>query len=64
MTGYYDPAGGPVVSEEIAKTRAEAVRSQLQAAGIPDARIEVPRPVATQGEGVLDQARRIEVTVR
>lgn len=64
VSGYHDPTGDPVTNEELARNRAEAVRSSLIAAGIPDSRIDMQKPVVTQGGGTMEEARRVEVTVR
>jgi outer membrane protein OmpA-like peptidoglycan-associated protein len=64
VSGYHDPTGDPAMNEQLAQSRAEAVRSSLIAAGIPDSRIEMQRPGTTQGGGTPEQARRVEVTIR
>jgi hypothetical protein len=40
------------------------VRDALVAAGVEEARITVDKPVVTTGGGSLEDARRVEVTVR
>jgi outer membrane protein OmpA-like peptidoglycan-associated protein len=64
VSGYHDPTGDRAVNEELAKNRALAVRDALMSAGIPEARIDMQKPTETTGEGSLDAARRVEVTVR
>ena len=62
VSGYHDPAGNPAANEELAKNRADAVRSSLVAAGIEESRIEMLKPIVTEGEGPPEEARRVEVT--
>ena len=62
VSGYHDPTGNAAANEELAKNRAEAVRSSLVAAGIEESRIEMQKPVVTEGEGPPEAARRVEVT--
>lgn len=64
VSGYHDPTGDPAMNEQLAQSRAEAVRSSLISAGIADSRIEMREPGTTQGGGTPEQARRVEVTVR
>ena len=58
VSGYHDPAA----NEELAKDRADAVRSSLVAAGIEESRIEMQESIVTEGDGPPEQARRVEVT--
>ena len=62
VSAYHDPSGDQTTSEELAKSRAAAVRSSLVAAGIEESRIEMQKPVATEGDGSAKEARRVEVT--
>jgi outer membrane protein OmpA-like peptidoglycan-associated protein len=64
ISGFHDPTGDVAANEELAKNRAMAVRDALIAAGIEDTRIDMEKPVATTGTGTLEDARRVEVTVR
>lgn len=64
ISGYHDPTGDAAANEELAKSRAMAVRDALIAAGVEDTRIDMKEPVETTGTGALDDARRVEVTVR
>ena len=61
VSGYLDP-GNEAANDELAKNRAEAVRSSLVAAGIEESRIEMHRPVVTEDDGPPGRARRVEVT--
>jgi outer membrane protein OmpA-like peptidoglycan-associated protein len=63
ISGYHDPRGNQAVNEDLAKNRAKAVRDALKAAGIDEARIELRKPVSTDGDGDLAEARRVEVSV-
>jgi outer membrane protein OmpA-like peptidoglycan-associated protein len=62
VSGYHDPFGDQATNKELAKNRADAVRSSLVAAGIEESRIEMRRPVVAEDDGPPEQARRVEVT--
>jgi OmpA-OmpF porin, OOP family len=64
ISGYHDPAGDQAANEELARSRAGSVRDALVAAGIEETRINMEKPVVTTGGGTLEDARRVEVTVR
>ncbi len=64
LSGYHDPTGNKEFNEELAKSRAAAVRDVLLAAGIEESRIELTKPIETTGSGSLEDARRVEVAVR
>jgi K(+)-stimulated pyrophosphate-energized sodium pump len=64
ISGYHDASGDQAANEELAKNRAASVRDALLAAGIDETRINLEKPVMTTGDGTLDDARRVEVTVR
>jgi outer membrane protein OmpA-like peptidoglycan-associated protein len=64
IAGFRDPMGESAANEELAKHRAMAVRDALIAAGIEDTRINVEKPIETTRTGTLEDARRVEVTVR
>ncbi|HNZ55774.1 MAG TPA: OmpA family protein, partial [Methylophilaceae bacterium] len=49
ISGYHDPRGNQAVNAELAKNRAKAVRDALKVAGIDEARIELRKPVSTEG---------------
>jgi outer membrane protein OmpA-like peptidoglycan-associated protein len=63
VSGFHDKTGNAALNAELAKQRAIAVRDALVAAGIPAERIELRKPVETEGGGDDRQARRVEVTV-
>lgn len=63
LSGYHDPRGNKAMNEELAKNRAKSVKSALLVAGIEEARIEMRKPLETEGDGNLAEARRVEVSV-
>jgi outer membrane protein OmpA-like peptidoglycan-associated protein len=64
VSGYHDPTGDAAANEELAKNRAIAVRDALMNAGVAEGRIVMDKPVVTTGDGSLEAARRVEVTIR
>ena len=64
VSGFHDPTGNLEHNLELAKNRALAVRDLLVRQGIVEPRIDLARPVETTGSGSLDEARRVEVSVR
>ncbi|MBK7954185.1 MAG: sodium-translocating pyrophosphatase [Candidatus Accumulibacter sp.] len=64
ISGYHDPSGNQATNEEIAKSRAIAVREALKNVGISEDRIELKKPVDTTGTGGPEEARRVEVSVQ
>lgn len=65
VSGFHDPTGNKAQNEELAKSRALAVRGALTASGVGDGRIVMEKPVETTGSGGSDaEARRVEVAVR
>jgi outer membrane protein OmpA-like peptidoglycan-associated protein len=61
LSGFHDATGDPARNAELAKERAKAVRTALQAAGLDAARIALRKPESTTGDGDDRQARRVEV---
>ncbi len=63
LTGYTDKTGDAARNEELAKSRAVAVRDALQAAGVAEASIEMKAPLFVEvGAGTADnEARRVEI---
>ena len=63
LTGYTDKTGDVAKNEELAKSRALAVRDALKAAGVAEGSIEMRPPVFVEaGTGGADQeARRVEI---
>ena len=65
LAGFNDPTGNAASNAVLAKKRAQAVQTALQAAGIALARIEVVKPAAPVAGAVVDNAaaRRVEITL-
>jgi membrane fusion protein (multidrug efflux system) len=63
VTGYADRRGNYAANVDLAKRRAEAVRSALIAEGFPDDRIRLKPPQDIIGSGSDDEARRVEIAV-
>lgn len=64
ISGYHDPTGDKAHNIELAKNRAFAVRDYLMKSGIAEARLDMAKPIETTGSGDLQEARRVEVSVR
>lgn len=64
VSGYHDSTGNAAHNLELAKGRAFAVRDMLVRQGIPLPRIDLAKPVETTGGGSMEEARRVEVSVR
>lgn len=64
VSGFHDPTGDQAANHELAKHRAQAVKAALLAAGLGESQIELLKPVVTEGDGSLAEARRVEVSVR
>ena len=64
VSGFHDPTGDAARNEELAKNRALTVRDAMMAAGVPEAQIEMVKPIVTTGGGDLAEARRVEVAIR
>jgi len=63
ISGFTDASGDPAINEELAKTRAFAVRDALISAGITEDRIEMRKPEIITGSGSDAEARRVEVSL-
>ncbi len=63
VSGYTDSTGDPVKNEELAKTRAFAVRDALKAAGVAEGQIELKKPEQINA-GDAAEARRVEVVLQ
>ncbi len=62
LSGFVDSTGPADVNQELAKTRAFAVRDALKAVGVAEDRIVLQKPdELTAGDG--EQARKVEVTL-
>ncbi len=63
LSGFHDPSGSLARNQELALSRARAVRTALEAAGIARDRVVMAKPALTTGSGGAREARRVEVTV-
>lgn len=63
ISGFHDQTGDLSSNQKLAKKRAESAYDALVKSGIASERIEMRKPVSTEGEGDLSEARRVEVTV-
>jgi len=63
ISGFHDATGKPQRNAKLAKARAQSTYDALVAAGIDATRIEMRKPIETDGDGSLEEARRVEVTV-
>jgi hypothetical protein len=63
LTGFTDKTGNVATNEELAKSRAVAVRDTLKGAGVPEANIELRPPMFVEvGAGGSDaEARRVDI---
>ena len=64
ISDFYDPRGSVVRNEQLAKARAESTSEKLVAAGIHASRIEMRKPADVNDDAELDEARRVEVSVK
>jgi photosynthetic reaction center cytochrome c subunit len=66
ISGYHSAAGELAANQELAKQRAFTVRDSLLAAGIPESRVVLDKPVQAEANlaGEDPSARRVEVTVK
>jgi outer membrane protein OmpA-like peptidoglycan-associated protein len=64
ITGYTDKTGDVAKNEELAKSRAMAVRDALKAAGVAEANIEMKQPMFVEvgAAGGDAEARRVEIS--
>lgn len=63
VSGFHDATGDAALNAELAKQRALTVRDALTALGVPEDKIELKKPEATQGTGSNAEARRVEVVL-
>jgi outer membrane protein OmpA-like peptidoglycan-associated protein len=64
VQGYHDPTGDAKRNHDLAKSRAQTVQAALVAAGVAADRIDLVKPLSTDGGGDLKEARRVEVSVK
>jgi len=63
VSGFHDASGDLATNQELAKQRAQAIQQWLVVNGVAADRIELDKPVQTEGNGNADEARRVEVKV-
>ncbi|WP_404299417.1 OmpA family protein [Alicycliphilus denitrificans] len=63
VSGFHDATGDAALNAELAKQRALAVGDALKALGVPEDKVELKKPEATQGSGSNAEARRVEVVL-
>ena len=63
LTGYTDKTGDVAKNQELAKSRATAVRDALKSAGVAEANIEMKPPMFVElgATGADAEARRVEI---
>ena len=64
VVGFHDPRGDAAHNNDLALGRAKSVAAALTAAGIGADRVIMQKPAETAGSGTLQEARRVEVSVR
>jgi cytochrome c oxidase subunit 2 len=62
LSGFTDATGSAEKNAELAKTRAQAVRDALKAAGVPEDRIVLKKPETITGGTQPKEARRVEIS--
>lgn len=63
ISGYHDASGNLKSNQGLSKNRAKAVSETLKNAGIDVNRIELRKPVSTEGVGDPVEARRVEISI-
>ena len=63
VSGFHDASGDLATNQELAKQRAQAIQQWLVVNGVAAERIELDKPMQTEGNGNADEARRVEVKV-
>ena len=65
VSGFNDPTGDPAKNAELSKSRAEAVKAALVAAGVAEDRVVLEKPAETTDTGATNAAsRRVDVMLR
>ncbi|KQR79518.1 cytochrome C oxidase [Burkholderia sp. Leaf177] len=62
LSGFTDATGSAATNADLAKTRAQAVRDALKAAGIAEDRIILKKPETITGGADAREARRVEIS--
>ena len=63
VAGFHDKSGNSAANADLARKRAQAVRSVLVAAGVPEQRILLSEPSEAAGSDDDREARRVDVGV-
>lgn len=63
ISGYHDARGNYDSNQKLAKARAQSSMDALVAAGVDASRIEMRKPVETEGTGNEGEARRVEIAI-
>lgn len=63
ISGYHDQTGDLLSNQKLAKKRAIATQEALLSAGVETHRIEMRKPVSTEGYGDSSEARRVEISI-
>jgi outer membrane protein OmpA-like peptidoglycan-associated protein len=61
LSGFHDTSGSPEVNARVAKERAQAVRNELVAKGMPAERIKLQKPQVMVGGNDPALARRVDI---
>lgn len=64
ISGFHDSLGNLKANEDLAYNRAKSAQAALLAAGIDVLRIEFVKPDSPDDGGDLDEARRVEVSIK
>jgi outer membrane protein OmpA-like peptidoglycan-associated protein len=64
ISGYHDPTGKQARNASLSKQRAESTFAAIVAAGIDASRLEMVKPISTDGGEDLAEARRVEVLIQ
>jgi hypothetical protein len=64
ITGFSDKTGGAAANEDLAKQRAQAVRTALVDLGVPETQAKLAPPVNVTGGGNDAEARRVEIRLK
>ena len=63
ISGYHDARGNRDSNQKLAKARAQSSMDALVAAGVEASRIEMRKPIETEGTGNEGEARRVEIAI-
>lgn len=63
ISGYHDARGNRESNQKLAKARAQASMDALLAASVESTRIEMRKPIETEGTGNEEEARRVEISI-